>query len=177
MVGPAGSTTARHTSTERVTIMTTKTEKTTADVAKAEPIFDLSGVNSLDEAMAVIAQQGGTVEQITEYGEGFILLPTEEKSSLLKVPFLIVDGSVRTDKETERDYFSFRIVTQDGRKLVVNDGSVGLMQQALRIIERRGTVAGLVVLGGLTGGEYTTTIEGPKGPEKIKASTYYFAGV
>lgn len=145
------------------------------DVAAAEPLIDWSGVDSFDAAIQALQDAGIEAEVITEYGDGFILLPSKEKSTLNGVAFVIVDGVFRVDRETGRDYLSLRIITADGRKLVVNDGSVGLYVQAEQIARKRksGQLAGLVVSQGLTGGEYTTVVDG----ETVKAATYYFAGV
>lgn len=153
--------------------------KTTDAVSVSDAVagIDFSQVRSMDDALAMLNAAGIIAENITEYGDGFILLPSEEKHTLKNVPFIVLDGGSRTDAATGRDYFSFRIVTNDGRKLIVNDGSAGLARQASEIIAKRGSLSGLVVLGGLSGGEYTTTIDGPKGPEVVKASTFYFAGV
>jgi hypothetical protein len=103
-----------------------------------------------------------------------VLLTTAEKATLVGVPFAIIDAGIRVDGQTDREYWSFQIITGDGRKLVVNDGSVGLAKQASEIAARRGSLVGLVVTHGLSGGEYTTTL--PNG-EKVVASTFYFAGV
>lgn len=137
--------------------------------------FDYAEIKSFDDALLALSESGVEAEIISDYGDGFLLLPTTDKGSLLKVPFVIMEGTFRVDKETDREYLSLRIVTQDGRKLIVNDGSVGMYEQSKAIISRRpsGSLKGLVVKDGLTGGEYTTIVDG----EKVKAATYYFAGV
>ena len=139
----------------------------------ATPIVDMSGVGSFDDALAALQSAGVTVERISEYGDGFILLNSTDKKSLVGIPFVIIDSQFRTDKETAREYATFRIMTGDGRKLIVNDGSTGLYRQAQELTTKRGSLAGLVVTEGLSGGEYTTEING----EIVKASTFYFAGV
>jgi hypothetical protein len=143
-------------------------------VSPAATVPDLSGVSNINDALVALAGAGIVVEDISGYGDGFILLPTDEKASLVGVAFAIADGRKVTDKATERVYWSLRIITGDGRKLIVNDGSVGIAKQVEQIVARRGTVAGLVCPNGLSGGEYTTTL--PSG-EKVKASTFYLAGV
>lgn len=142
-------------------------------VENITPVVDLSGVNTFDDALAALQAAGVVAEKITEYGDGFILADKKDKAALVGVPFIIVDSTVRVDKETDREYTSFRIVTGDGRKLVVNDGSQGIHTQGIALSAKRGTLAGLVVEHGLTGGEYTIEIDG----KMEKASTFYFAGL
>ena len=149
------------------------TTKGNSDVVVSTPIVNLDGINDFDSALAALQQQGVAVESIAEYGDGFVVLPTADKRTLVGVAFVIVDATFRTDKDTARDYVSLRIMTADGRKLIVNDGSVGIMKQVGELTTRRGSVAGLVVPQGLSGGEYTTEVNG----EKVKASTFYFQGI
>ena len=140
--------------------------------------IDYSQIKSLDDAIAAANLAGLDVQDITDFGDGFILLESDRKETLKGVPFVIMDGTPRVDKATGRSYMSLKIVTGDGRKLVVNDGSVGIYEQSLSIMDKRGTLRGLIVKDGLTGGEYTTTITNSRGEsEKVTASTFYFAGV
>ena len=152
----------------KVPIMASKTE-----VAVASVVPDAAGIDSMEAAIKALASAGIESERISEYGDGFVLIGKGDKVTLVKVPFVIWDATFRTDADTGREYLSMRIITADGRKLVVNDGSQGLYKQAIEIDAKRGTLAGLVVVDGLTGGEYTTVIDG----ETVKASTFYFAGV
>jgi hypothetical protein len=151
-----------------------KSDAAVSTTAASVSDIDFSGIMNLNDALAALNAAGIQAEQIEEYGDGFVLLPTAEKRSLVGVPFAIMDASIRVDSATGREYWSFSIVTGDSRKLIVNDGSVGLAAQASEIAARRGSLVGLVVTHGLSGGEYTTTL--PNG-EKVTASTFYFAGV
>ena len=158
--------------------MNTKANTTVVVPERMSDGIDYSQVRGLDDAIAAANAAGLDVQDITDFGDGFVLLDSGDKATLKGVPFVIMDGMNRVDKSTGRSYVSLRIVTGDGRKLIVNDGSVGIYEQAQSIFEKRGTLRGLIVKDGLTGGEYTTTITNSKGEsEKVTASTYYFAGV
>jgi hypothetical protein len=146
----------------------------TKDVV-TEPVIDWSGIDDFDSAFAALNEAGIVKTDATEYGDGFILLDSKKKETLKGVDFLILSGHVRSDAATGREYVSLRIITEDGRKLVVNDGSVGIAEQAKRIGRERGSLTGVMVKGGLTGGSYT--VEDPDSGDMIEASTYYFAGV
>jgi len=153
----------------------TAVDTVTGEVVPMDQIMDLGSIASFEDALAALSGAGIEAEVIDNYGDGFTLLPSADKFTLVKVPFVILDHTFRVDKDTAREYMTIRIVTGDGRKLVVNDGSVGLFAQGKTIAAKRANgLAGLVVKEGLTGGEYTTTL--PTG-EVVKASTFYFSGV
>lgn len=153
----------------------TAVDTVTGEVVPVEMMVDLGSIASFEDAINALTAAGIESEVIDNYGDGFTLLASADKFTLVKVPFVILDHTFRTDKDTGREYMTIRIVTGDGRKLVVNDGSVGLFAQGKTIAAKRTNgLAGLVVKEGLTGGEYTTTL--PNG-EVVKASTFYFSGV
>lgn len=145
--------------------------------------FDLGKITDFVSAEAALRAAGIEVQSVAEFGDGTVLITSKEKAKLVNVPFMILDATFRVDKETNRDYVSLVIVTKDAimvdgypvpaNKLIVNDGSVGLFEQCARIQSERGSLIGLAALGGLSGGEYTTEVNG----ETVKASTFYLAGM
>lgn len=136
--------------------------------------IDWARVTTFDDAIATLRASGIDVTPISDFGEGFILLPTKDKATLKGVDFLIIDGGIRIDAKTGREYLSFRLITRDGRKFVVNDGSVGLCAQGRRILAARHSLTNVSVMGGFTGGEYDT-VDANGNP--TVASTFYFSGV
>lgn len=159
------------------------TESNVLDRANNAPaIFqdaDLMGIGDFDSAVAALVAAGVEIDKSTDYGTGFSILPTKDKISLVGVDFLIVEWRFNdSDKFEGAAFVSALVVTKDGRKLILNDGSTGIYQQ-LRLItaarikrEHNQPQAGVLVRGGLSRSEYDYVDEKGK---KSAASTYYLS--
>lgn len=109
----------------------------------------------------------GDIVSASEFGNGFAVLETKDKGQLVGVPFIILDWTLR--EGDNGDYVSLEIVTQDNRKLIVNDGSTGILKQ-IRDIAETGDTRAIYVKKGLRKSEYTYTDgEGKQKP----AVTFY----
>lgn len=136
----------------------------------------LRGIGDYKAALALAAQTAGTeLESTTDYGNGFAVLPTDEKGRLEKVPFVILEWDFH-DGDKGR-FVSALIVTKSGEKLILNDGSTGILRQLTRITESRvsrgvaNPQASLTVPGGLRRSDYTTAVNG----SLTDATTFYLS--
>lgn len=133
----------------------------------------LADIKSFDDAVALLAEQGIAVTDITDFGDGFTV---EDKRSLVNVPFIILDykfadGEYATDAENVDGQFAIlRVVTSDGRKRVVTDGGTGIRNQT-RQLQRKGVQGGVMCARGLTVSEYDYVDE--KTGDVTPAKTYY----
>jgi hypothetical protein len=147
---------------------------------------ELRVISDFRSAMEAVENATGVpVEDASDYGTGFDVLSTDAKGTLCGVPFVIVEW--RFNEGDAGEFVSVSLVTEDGRKLVLNDGSTGIYQQLKEITgERlaRGITAqtGLAVRKGLRVNEYeySPTLgravkRGESAPDKAKAKTYYLA--
>lgn len=143
---------------------------------------ELPDFGSFDEALNHFVNGVGVVAIGDVAGDGYTL--TKDKESLVNVPFLIVDWNTVTDPSTQRDYATIRLITQDNRKIRINDGSTGIFKQLQEIRERHNLTRGIGVPKGLFTSEYwicddrssdkfgmvvNPDYEGPK----RQATTYY----
>ncbi len=114
----------------------------------------LREMDSFDAALVALADAGITVVSAAdELGDGFELLTEQGKTSLVGVPFIVLDGTINPDGDFG-SFVSLRVMTKDGRKVIINDGSTGINAQVTDFINRRGTIAGLAVMHGLRSSEF-----------------------
>jgi hypothetical protein len=145
-----------------------------AEVAtvSTEPLPDdaFLGVESYQDAMKVLAQNGvGEIDNAGDVlGDGFPLL--EKKDSLLETPFVLLDWRFILGDFGE--YVSARGITTAGQKFRLNDGSTGIYRQLESYTRQSGKRRGLAVPAGLTRSDYEYTDD--KG-NTTPASTYYLA--
>lgn len=134
---------------------------------------ELRGIGSFSDALELIANKGlGAPENFEAYGTGFKVV---DKATLVGVPFMMLEWRF-SDGDFGR-FVSFSGVTEDGRKIIVNDGSTGVREQLENVSasrESKGMKASapLLVREGLRVSEYDYTDE--KG-NKSRAKTYYLA--
>jgi len=148
------------------------------EVAKSTPVYDdetLTNIKSFDDAKQVLADAGVQVTDISDYGDGFLVM---DKAELVNVPFIILDykfadGDFTGDDGKPQKFSITRLVTADNRKAILTDGSTGMRKQLERL-ERRGVTGGILCQKGLTVSEYEFTDEKGK---KTPAKTYYFHGM
>lgn len=143
------------------------------DVAKVAPLDDnqLRDMQSYESVMQILAKAGIKPKSISEYGTGF---EVANQKDLVNVPFVIVDARIVPAEKSDygKDFLVFFAFTNTNRKLIINDGSTGLCEQAKGIgVEN---LIGTVHEKGLTVSEYDHIA--PDGT-RTPARTYYFAGI
>lgn len=118
----------------------------------------------------VLRASGGIVNKINDHlGDGFSVL--EDKTELLDVEFMVVTYSVHPSESTGKEFTSLRVITRDGRKLIINDGSTGIHEQCLALRKRLGNFVPLHVPRGLRMSEYDYR----DGEVKKRARTFYLS--
>lgn len=154
--------------------------KDSQDVVILEMSEDaIVSIDSYEQALALVNNNGGIVEIGEVAGDGYVI--TKDKDILLNIPFLLIDWKEVTDPETLRDYATIRLITSDGRKYRLSDGSTGIYKQLTEIRDRTGFVTGIRVPKGLTKSEYyiRDDTREPVGKDfdgpKSKAATYYLS--
>ncbi|HWV44407.1 MAG TPA: hypothetical protein VN039_00025 [Nitrospira sp.] len=128
---------------------------------------DLGAVQSFADAMQLMQDARVDVVSTDDLGDGFVVLPTDGKASLVGVPFIILNMRFHTGDMGE--FVILHVVTEDGRKLIVNDGSTGIRDQC-KGYARNNRTQGILCKRGLTRSDYT--YEDDKG-KSIPATTYY----
>lgn len=113
-------------------------------------------------------------------GDGFEL--TKDKDSLVGKRFVIVDYRF-TESDTQVDpntgdpsvFATVRLITEDDRKLIINDGSTGIRDQ-LRVLPPEAAGSVIMVRGGLRVSEYEVEVPTKSGGTiKQPAKTYYLS--
>lgn len=133
----------------------------------------LANITSFDDALAVINDVfgGSVVEADKALGTGFALL--DDKNRLIGVPLVAVKIDFhKSELSAEGEFVSLHVVTQDGRKFIVNDGSSGIFAQIKELWSRKPELQGLplMVRRGLRRSDYTYMDETGKAKP---ATTYY----
>ena len=162
------------------------TETTTGNaVAKRRAAIDdgmLRNISSWDDLGTIVAEQKIPVENLTAYGTGVIVC--DDKNRLLGVPFIIVAYAFHDGDNGE--FVSAVAVTktpltinsQETCKVVINDGSTGILAQ-IRAIETERVESGSDVIqplycpAGLRKSTYD--YEDPATGKVNKATTFYLA--
>lgn len=121
-----------------------------------------------------VARAFGVTELIEEPSEWDLI---ENKDQLLGVPFAIFD--IRENAGDFGTFASIEVLTEDGRRLVFNDGSTGCMEQAFTLTKKYGRSGGFIVRKGLRKSDYYfNPVNGEISKKQqegfAKASTYYF---
>lgn len=132
--------------------------------------FEEHQLRDLTQMSDVLAIAGGNVANISDVlGNGFAVL--EDKTRLLDTEFVVVRyGEHKSDKGSGK-FATMHVITRDGNKFVVNDGSTGIMAQLAEIKKEYGRVCPLYVPRGLRVSEYE--IEDEKTGEMKRAKTFY----
>lgn len=107
-------------------------EEMETDIARAKELATLDGALSNDDLAAVDLQSAramlATAGSADELGTGFRTL--KEKRQLIGVPFIIVN--YRFFEGDKGRFTAVFLVTDDGRKLMITDGSSGIRDQLAR---------------------------------------------
>lgn len=130
---------------------------------------ELSNIKSFDDAMALAEQYHGAVLPADEVlGNGFTVI--SDKNVLVGVPMILLEWRFNDGDQGKFVSVSAVARTELGmKKVIVNDGSTGIMAQLSAYTNKTGKDGGLVVKKGLRRSDYVAdTPEGPK-----NATTYY----
>ena len=107
---------------------------------------------AVNKATVSINDVSTYAEAIAAFGDEILYVDTPEvveKETLIDVPFFVMSWRHNTDKATGRPFVSVEAVTVENRKVVINDGSTGIMAQLCAIEERAGRAGGVMVPRGL----------------------------
>ena len=128
---------------------------------------ELRAIDSWQDAQRLLLESGVELRDAsTEIGDGFVML--DDKSELVNKPMLIL-AWIFAPGDFGENYCIMRVVTGDGSKYVVTDGSTGLAAQIREYEARTGATGGLLVQRGLRKSEYDTEING----EMVHGTTFY----
>lgn len=142
-------------------------DENTSDEVETRTVFNteqLKAITSFEDAMTLIEQEfGGEIYTTDMLGDGFTLLDSKNKTQLVGVPFIILSATISQSKEFKNEdgspaeFASCKIVTKDGRKLILNDGSSGISEQIATLwrMEPRSKGKPLFSARGLRVSEYT----------------------
>lgn len=129
----------------------------------------LREIHSFDDALRLMEETYGADALALAsdvLGDGFAL--AKSKDQLIGVPCAFISWT-----ESLGDHGPFiaaRVVTQDGRKLVITDGSEGIYRQLADFSVAKGRDGGLIAKNGLRRSDYT--YKNDRG-EETPAQTYY----
>lgn len=141
----------------------------------------LADITSWADAIALLTDNGIAIESTSDYGTGFHVV---DKSSLVGVPFLIIEWAFNTSAKFKDEngeplvFVSALAVTKHNEKVIFNDGSTGIRKQLADITDRRISQGhptpnkGLAVANGLVRSDYTF-LDG-NGVEQ-EGTTYYLS--
>jgi hypothetical protein len=143
-------------------------QESTKDVAVTAPTDDMyRDIKSLQDALTLARETYGEPQDVSEVlGNGFNVLPTADKGRLVGVPFLIMEW--RFYQGDQGEAVALMLVTEQGEKLIVNDGSTGIREQ-LKSLPRKP----VIVRRGLVCSDYDYT--NPATGEVSRATTYYLS--
>lgn len=148
---------------------------TGADVMKPTRFLnadDYAGITSFDDALQLVQDKlGGEAVLASDLGDGFSVV--DNKSSLIGVMFIVLEvgfhkGDIKKDDGEFGEFASLRIVTKDGRKLVINDGGTGIPEQIKALWKHKPETIGkpIMVPKGLRVSQYDH-------PQYGKSETFY----
>lgn len=146
----------------------------------------LRGITSFEDAYALAAAAWGEVSDAGDnIGNGFTVMPNEQKNRLVGVSFVIVN--CRFVDGDFGEYVSLLLVTQNNENLIMNDGSTGVYYQVRQLVEETGRMGGWAVKHGLRVSEYDTCFGcgkprpqqracdcGNEDTRRAKGETFYF---
>lgn len=113
----------------------------------------MRSVTSYEEAVALAeAVHGSVIDIAQELGTGFALL--EDKGKLEDVEFVLLQW--RFNAGDFGGFVSAGLVTINGDKYIINDGSTGIMSQLMELTQETKRFGGVKVPNGLRKSQYTT---------------------
>lgn len=147
---------------------------TMSDAVVAVPMITndeeaLSSIASFDDAIALLKSAGVELHDSSEFGDGFEVV---DKANLVDVPFVILGMKFAEGEFGGDGFVVIHLVTEDGRKCIITDGSTGVCKQARKYAEK-GLVAGVVFRNGLIRSDYKWT--DPSDGREKPATTFYLS--
>lgn len=94
----------------------------------------LRNIASFDDVFKLAEESGIPIESIENFGDGFELL--KDKNRLVGQPLVILQWAFSAGDFTDKMSVSF-IVTEDGRKFIITDGSTGIRDQLRSVTNER----------------------------------------
>lgn len=157
--------------------MATAAKKTAASTTSTEvevpgkniTVDELAALTSFDDALKLVQEKIGEDNvgvAAAEIGDGFKLL--ENKDQLIGIPFIAVTWDFHQGDHGE--FVSAKVMTRDGQKYIVNDGSSGIRDQLMGYTAKKNTQGGLYCEKGLRRSNYEYQDESG---QKKPATTYY----
>jgi hypothetical protein len=139
-----------------------------------DQLADMADVATLQ---AMVNANGVATADISDLGTGFIVLDREEKAQLVGVPFFILDWRWNPSTKSAGEFVSVVILTTDGRKFIVNDGSTGICQQMRTVESKLGGKGVVKVPKGFTRSDYKFKAVDPRTGESDDkdATTFYLS--
>lgn len=89
---------------------------------------DLAALASWDDIAIAVREKALETVDISDFGTGFEVLDKKDKARLVEEPFAILDWRFNPGDFGE-SFVSMLVLTQAGKKYVVNDGGTGIRQQ------------------------------------------------
>jgi len=135
----------------------------------------LADIQSFNDLQALFEAEGTVVDSFEDYGTGFDVV--DSKDQLIGKPFIILEW--RFNDGDYGVFVSCLVVTEDNRKMILNDGSSGIRAQLESVTKRREAAGsdqpqrGLMCKRGLTVSRYQY-VDSASG-ESRPAATYYLA--
>lgn len=143
---------------------------------------------ALDDALTfdeAIAETGLSEADLLYVSTPYEILDGKGKSVLINRPFLIRSVRFSQDKASLNEYVVLYIVTRDNALYIVTDGSTGIYQQIVHIVQDRlakghpRPLEGILVANGLRVSEYDLNSDNaPAQPGDVvtgRGATYYLA--
>ena len=148
------------------------------EVRQNIPTFDtgkLVDMQSWDDLAEIFDEAGVELSFADKVlGDGFAILDTKDKMTLIGKPMALLEW--RFNEGSMGRFVSIRAVVKAGknntdiRKVIINDGSTGIMRQLDQFTAQTGKQSGLIVVRGLRVSQYK--YEDANGVQR-DAETYY----
>jgi hypothetical protein len=135
---------------------------------------ELREVSSFDEMLDLVASKVGEIDSAAQaLGDGYSLLDSRDKGRLVGIPLLCVSWQFSiSDRIKDKEFVTVRMMTKNGDKIILNDGSQGIYKQLRDYTNSHdGRTIGLMVHKGLRVSEYDYT--DPNNGEVSRVTTYY----
>jgi hypothetical protein len=149
------------------------------EVRQNIPAYDntkLVNLESWEDLGALFSETGVELSFADKVlGDGFTILDTKDKASLIGKPMALLEW--RFNESATGRFVSIRAVVKVGksngdiRKVIINDGSTGILQQLDSFTKQTGKQAGLIVQRGLRVSSYM--YEDKESGVQRPAETYY----
>lgn len=143
---------------------------------------DLAAIASFEDALRIAGEDGSLIGA-EALGDGFRIETDKEK--LVGVTFVVVDWDYGKNVTMGEKFIIIRLVTQDGRKLIITDGSTGIMRQLEMLFQvSKGKLRRVLCNGGLRASQYWIAeemgvgiVQADYAGKKKLATTYYIDAV